>query len=233
MKIFAVLLPVLFAHCLLIGQDTPKSNYKKSQFRGVWIATVRNLDWPSEPGLSIKEMKREYIEQLELLSSIGMNAVVVQVRPSGDALFLSEYEPWSEFLTGLQGKAPGRSFDPLKFMVQEAHKRCIEFHAWFNPYRGIRNYKEASISPDHIYYQHPEWFVEYGAHLYFDPGMVPARKFVEKVIADVVSRYDIDAVHFDDYYYPYRIEGKVFPDSVSFELYHGAFSEDQRDDWRR
>jgi len=207
--------------------------HHKTQFRGVWIATVRNLDWPSEPGLSVRRMKKEFVKQLDMLRELGMNAVIVQIRPVGDALYPSRLEPWSEFLTGVQGKAPPGSFDPLTFMIEETHKRCMEFHAWFNPYRGIRNMKSAVISKDHVYYQHPEWFVQYGDHVYFDPGMTPARIFVENVIADVVTRYDIDAVHFDDYYYPYRIEGQEFPDSMSFSLYGNDFPTDKKEDWRR
>lgn len=211
----------------------PAPIHHKTQFRGVWIATVRNLDWPSEPGLSVRKMKKEFTTQLDLLRDLGMNAVIVQIRPSGDALYPSPYEPWSEFLTGVQGKRPGSSFDPLAFMIRETHRRCMEFHAWFNPYRGVRNFASAKLASEHVYHQHPEWFVQYGDHLYFDPGVVAARKFVEKVIADVVRRYDIDAVHFDDYYYPYRIEGQEFPDSLSFARYGGAFPPERKDDWRR
>jgi uncharacterized lipoprotein YddW (UPF0748 family) len=162
-----------------------------------------------------------------------MNAVIVQVRPSGDAMYASDMEPWSEFLSGEQGRAPRRSFDPLPFMIEETHKRCMEFHAWFNPYRGVRNIATSVPSEDHVYHRHPEWFVQYGDHQYFDPGIPAVRKFVERVITDVVSRYDIDAVHFDDYYYPYRIEGEVFPDTASFARYGEKYSDDTKDDWRR
>ena len=206
---------------------------QKRQFRGVWIATVRNLDWPSKPGLNVRKMKKEYIQLLDKLKEIGMNAVVVQVRPVADAFYPSAYEPWSEFITGEQGKAPSLFFDPLEFMIEEAHVRCLEFHAWFNPYRAVRDIESFKLAPGHVYLNHPEWFVQYGRDTYFDPGMVPARKFVEKVIADVVSRYDIDAVHFDDYYYPYTLEGVEFPDSLSFSMYKGDFTGESIGDWRR
>jgi uncharacterized lipoprotein YddW (UPF0748 family) len=178
-------------------------------------------------------MKKEFIAQLDLLHELGINAVVVQVRPSADAMYESAFEPWSEFLTGTQGKAPRRNWDPLSFMIEESHERCMEFHAWFNPYRGVRFVETAVVAKEHIYFQHPDWFVQYGDHGYFDPGVPAARKFVERVIADVVTRYDIDGVHFDDYYYPYRIAGEVFPDSASFAKYGGTYPLDQKDDWRR
>jgi len=215
------------------AQNETRLIHHKRQFRGVWIATVRNLDWPSKPGLSVRRLQKQYIKQLRRLKEIGMNAVIVQIRPTADTFYPSELEPWSEFLTGVQGKAPKSSFDPLEFMIEETHKRSMEFHAWFNPYRAIRNLEEARIAPSHIYNQNPQWFVQYGKDTYFDPGIVPARKFVEKVIADVVSRYDVDAVHFDDYYYPYTLEGIEFPDSLSFSKYHGKFTEENKGDWRR
>ena len=219
-----------------IKKEASKNTYitsHKRQFRGVWIATVYNLDWPSKSGLSIRKLKKEYIKHLDNLRDLGMNAVIVQIRPSGDAFYPSELEPWSKFLTGKQGLAPASSFDPLAFIITETHNRSMEFHAWFNPYRGVRNFSEARLSPTHVFFKHPEWFVIYGKDLYFDAGMVPARKFVEKVITDVVTRYDIDAIHFDDYFYPYRIEGEEFPDTLSFTLFPRAFTPETKEDWRR
>lgn len=232
MKLKLILFLVL-CYCLdgAAQQIDPTSH--KRQFRGVWIASVHNLDWPSKPGLSVRKIKKEYIKQIEKLKELGMNAVIVQIRPTGDAFYPSTYEPWSEFLTGEQGVEPKAGFDPLEFMINETHKRAIEFHAWFNPYRAIRNNLEAKLSPKHIYNQHPDWFVSYGKDMYFDPGVEPARKFVEKVIADVVTRYDIDAVHFDDYYYPYRLEGQAFPDTLSFAMNARGFTSDSKEDWRR
>lgn len=232
-KLNLVLFVVLLSHGMADAQDSSKIKAHKRQFRGVWMATVRNLDWPSKPGLSNRRLKREYIEQIDKLKELGMNAVIVQVRPVGDAFYPSRLEPWSEFLTGKQGQAPVPFFDPLEFMIKAARERCLEFHAWFNPYRAIKHSEQASLSSQHVFYSHPEWFVRYGNDTYFDPGMEPARKFVEKVIADVVSRYDVDAVHFDDYYYPYRIEGQEFPDTLSFSIYHRGFTQDKKEDWRR
>jgi len=233
MKYKFIFLIVFLIQFTITAQDNPDVIFHKRQFRGVWIATVRNLDWPSKTGLKSRQLKKEYIKQIEKLKDLGMNAVIVQVRPIADAFYPSKYEPWSEFLTGKQGKAPTPYFDPLEFMIKETHKRAMEFHAWFNPYRAARSNMEAYISPNHVIFKHPEWFVKYGKDIYFDPGMEPARKFVEKVIIDVVTRYDIDAVHFDDYYYPYRLKGKEFPDSLSFSMYHRGFTIENKDDWRR
>ena len=134
-----------------------------------------------------------------------MNAVVVQIRPAADAFYPSQYEPWSEWLTGTQGKPPAPYYDPLEFMITETHKRGMEFHAWMNPYRAEFNVGKSSISPTHITKIHPEWFLLYGGKKYFDPGNKEVQQFVNNVVKDVVSRYNIDAVHFDDYFYPYRI----------------------------
>jgi uncharacterized lipoprotein YddW (UPF0748 family) len=233
MKYWLFIILILGQLKISTAQVSEAGIHHKRQFRGVWIASVRNLDWPSKPGLSVRRVKKEYIEQLDKLKDIGMNAVIVQIRPTADTFYPSNYEPWSEFLTGEQGLPPKRSFDPLAFMIDETHKRSMEFHAWFNPYRAVRNNLEAKLAPDHVYYKHPDWFVEYGKDVYFDPGMLPAREFVEKVIADVVSSYDIDAVHFDDYYYPYRLAGIEFPDTASFSLFPRDFNEASKDDWRR
>ena len=227
-----ILLIILIGQIRVSGQNTNFTHYK-TQFRGVWVASVRNLDWPSKPGLNNRQIKKEYLKQLDQLKDLGMNAVIVQIRPTGDAFYPSELAPWSEFLTGTQGVPPSPSFDPLEFMIKETHKRSMEFHAWFNPYRAIRNNSEARLSPKHVFFQHPDWFVVYGNDAYFDPGIVPARKYIEKVIAEVVSRYDIDAVHFDDYYYPYRLKGLEFPDSLSFSKYGKAYRLENKGDWRR
>lgn len=217
---------------ILFGLTLSAQEVKKRQFRAAWMATVRNLDWPSKPGIANWRMKRQYRKQLDQLKDLNMNAVIVQIRPTADAFYPSDYEPWSEYLTGEQGKAPPWSFDPLEFMIEEAHNRAMEFHAWFNPYRAGGK-EDMEFSPDHVIHEHPEWFVRYGKDTYFDPGMVPARKFVEVVIADVVDRYDIDAVHFDDHYYPYTLSGIDFPDSLSFKKYGQSFSPENKDEWRR
>lgn len=203
---------------------------KKYEFRAAWIATVDNIDWPSRKTLSVDSQKKEFINLLEMHRRNGMNAVIVQVRPATDAFYPSPYEPWSEWLTGTQGKPPSPYYDPLQFMIEETHKRGMEFHAWCNPYRAEFNIGKSSIARTHVSRLHPEWFLTYGDKRYFDPGNKEAQEFVVKVIRDIVSRYEVDAVHFDDYFYPYRIAGKEFPDGDSYAKYGNGMA---RDDWRR
>ncbi|WP_160712107.1 glycoside hydrolase family 10 protein [Chitinophaga solisilvae] len=202
----------------------------KRELRAVWVATIENIDWPSRRGLSTEQQKQEFIDLLNRHQRNGMNAVIVQIRPVTDAFYLSPYEPWSEYLTGTQGQAPNPFYDPLQFMIEETHKRCMEFHAWFNPYRAVFNLSRSSVTPDHITRLRPQWFVNYDNKKYFDPAIPEAREYVTTVIRDVVKRYDIDAVHFDDYFYPYRVPGKDFPDNNSYRLYGNGMA---RDDWRR
>lgn len=200
------------------------------EFRGVWIATVDNIDWPRRNDFDVESQKAEYIRQLELHQQNGMNAVIVQVRPAADAFYASPYEPWSQWLTGKQGKAPQPYYDPLQFMIEEAHKRGFEFHAWCNPYRANNSIAAASLAPNHISRQHPEWFLAYGGKLYFDPGNKEAQQWTINVVKDITSRYDIDALHMDDYFYPYRIPKREFPDTASYAVYGEGMS---KDDWRR
>jgi len=203
---------------------------KKYEFRAAWIATVANIDWPSNPNMSVDSQKIEYINMLDMHVRNGMNAVIVQIRPATDAFYPSPLEPWSEWLTAKQGRPPAKYYDVLKFMIDEAHKRGLEFHAWCNPYRAEFAVGKSSIAPTHITKIHPEWFLTYGTTRYFDPGNKEAQKFVVSVIRDIVRRYDVDAIHFDDYFYPYRIAGKEFPDSLSYYRYGRGLL---RDDWRR
>lgn len=159
-----------------------------------------------------------------------MNAVVVQIRPAGDALYPSQYEPWSEFLTGKQGLPPTPYYDPLEFMIAETHKRGMEFHAWINPYRAVFNLSKSSISPSHLTKIHPEWFLIYGDKKYFNPGLPEVRQHLSRVVRDMVNRYDLDAIHMDDYFYPYRISGKEFPDQKDYLKYGKGMD---KEDWRR
>jgi len=219
---------LLFLVCSL--QTSLGFGQSKHEFRAAWIATVDNIDWPSKKELSTDSQKVEYLRLLDMHQRNGLNAVIVQIRPATDAMYPSQYEPWSEWLTGKQGKPPMPYYDPLQFMIEEAHKRGLEFHAWCNPYRAEFSLHKSSIAPTHITRIHPEWFLTYGNTRYFDPGNKQAQEFVVRVIRDIVSRYDIDAIHFDDYFYPYRIAGKEFPDSNSYALYGNGLS---KDDWRR
>ncbi len=216
---------------LLIFQTTlpAQSNHPKREFRGVWIATVVNLDWPSSPLLSTDQQKQELISILDRLKEIGFNAVIFQIRSECDAMYKSNFEPWSYWLTGLQGKAPNPFYDPLKFAVEAAHKRGLEIHAWFNPYRAVRSVGSYVISSQHVSKQHPDWILQFGNLKILDPGLPMVRDYVTKVIMDVVRRYDIDGVHFDDYFYPY--EGITNEDDTTFANYSRGFT--NRGDWRR
>jgi len=202
----------------------------KPEFRGVWIATVDNIDWPSRGNYNSDSQKVEFIRLLDMHQRNGMNAMIVQIRPVTDAFYPSQYEPWSEFLTGTQGRPPMPYYDPLEFMISETHKRGMEFHAWMNPYRAVFNIGKSSIAANHITRIHPEWFLTYGDKKYFDPGNKEAQLYVTNVVKDVVSRYAVDAVHFDDYFYPYRIAGKEFPDNANYLRYGNGIN---KDDWRR
>jgi uncharacterized lipoprotein YddW (UPF0748 family) len=202
----------------------------KHEFRAVWIATVDNIDWPSRGDHNTASQKAEFIRQLDMHQRNGMNAVIVQVRPACDAFFPSSLEPWSEWLTGRQGKAPVPYYDPLQFMIEETHKRGMEFHAWCNPYRAVFRVNHSSIAANHITKLHPDWVLTYGSTRYLDPGNKNVQQFVVSVIRDMLKRYDIDAIHFDYYFYPYRIAGREFPDNASYRKYGNGMS---RDDWRR
>ncbi len=218
---------ILMIVCYCIQPVFSQTNY---EFRGVWIATVENIDWPSKKGLPVEEQKAEYIRLLQLHQRNGMNAIVMQIRPTGDAFYPSAYEPWSEYLTGKQGLPPTPYYDPLAFMIEETHKHGMEFHAWLNPYRAVFNVNKSSVSPSHISKIHPEWFLTYGDKKYFNPGLPQVRDFVGKVVTDIITRYDVDAIHMDDYFYPYRIAGKEFPDAKTYEQFGNGLS---KDDWRR
>ncbi|HLY72076.1 MAG TPA: family 10 glycosylhydrolase [Puia sp.] len=200
------------------------------EFRAVWIATVDNIDWPSKGNYGTDSQKVEFIKMLDTFKSIGINAVIAQIRPAADAFYPSQYEPWSEWLTGKQGQQPFPYFDPLQFMIDEVHKRGMEFHAWCNPYRAVFKIGRSTIAGSHITRIHPEWFLNYGDTKYFDPGNKEVQQYVTAVITDIVQRYDIDAIHFDDYFYPYRIPGREFPDEVSYKKYGNNMT---KDDWRR
>lgn len=203
----------------------------KREFRAAWIATVSNIDWPSKPGLPADQQKTEFIARLEQLKAMGCNAVIVQIRPACDAFYNSVEEPWSRYLTGTQGKPPFPYYDPLSFMIEEAHKRNMEFHAWFNPYRALAIKGKNPNPPEHVTRKHPDWLVDYGPKTYLNPGLPQVREYVTRIIMDVVKRYDIDAVHLDDYFYPYRIAGVEFGDAAAYAKYKGDF--DNKDDWRR
>jgi uncharacterized lipoprotein YddW (UPF0748 family) len=199
----------------------------RREFRAAWIATVYNLDWPSKPGLSASRQRAEMIRILDRAVELNLNAIIFQVRPQSDAIYRSRYEPWAPYLTGRMGEDPG--YDPLEFAVEAAHKRGLELHAWFNPFRGVTNYKNA-VSRDHITKREKNLTRRYGNYLWLDPGEPAVQAHVKRVVMDVVQRYDIDGVHFDDYFYPYKVAGKDFPDQSTFRRYGNGRN---RGEWRR
>ncbi len=227
MKHILLLVCFFSFHFSLSAQSHPP----KYEFRAVWLATVANIDWPSQPGLPVEEQKAEAREILDMHQQLGMNVLIFQVRPAADAFYSSELEPWSRYLTGVQGKAPEPFYDPLKFWIEECHKRGMELHAWMNPFRVALNSGDL-LSADHVVFRHPEWVIKYGNSLYFDPGLPGARSFLVKVVRDVVSEYDVDGIHFDDYFYPYPI-GEEFPDTASFSFYNRGFFPEHKAAWRR
>ncbi len=219
-------------YCLLFFffcQLSTINSQPKYEFRAVWIATVNNIDWPDSKNLSSEDQKAEFINILTQERKMGMNAVIVQIRPSADAFYMSKYEPWSEYLSGKQGVPPAPYYDPLQFMIEETHKRGMEFHAWINPYRAMLN-PASSIASNHITRQHPEWFVKYGDKKYFNPGIPAVMQYLTNIVIDIITRYDVDGIHMDDYFYPYRIAGKEFPDYQAYIQYGKGLS---RDAWRR
>ncbi|MFI6684490.1 glycoside hydrolase family 10 protein [Streptomyces sp. NPDC050485] len=199
------------------------------EFRGVWLATAANRDWPTRPGLGAAAQRAELLAHLDKAVERRLTAVVLQVRPTADAFWPSRYEPWSECLTGVQGEDPG--WDPLGTAVAEAHRRGLELHAWFNPYRVAHHTDPARLAPTHPARVHPDWVVPYGGKLYYNPGLPEVRRFVQDAMLDAVRRYDIDGVHWDDYFYPYPVADQSFDDDEAYERYGSAFPD--RDAWRR
>lgn len=253
--------PLLLAASLLLAfgpanwgaaeTDKPVPPAVAREFRGAWVATVANIDWPTKPGLSVPEMKAELAILLDTATRLKLNAIVLQVRPACDAMYASELEPWSEFLTGKQGQAPPDGFDPLEWACEQAHARGLELHAWFNPYRAVHPSAKGPMDNSHIAVRRPELAPKYGKQRWLDPGAKEAAEHSQDVVLDVVRRYDVDAVHFDDYFYPYPVSDALgetavgeeakkvevpFPDDASWQVYCDATPEADRlsrNDWRR
>src|SRR6476620_543831 len=215
--------------CLVIALT--RASAAQSEFRGAWVATVYNLDWPSKPGLPAETQKAQLRALLDRAAELKLNAILLQVRPASDALYASTKEPWSEVLSGKAGISPG--YDPLEFAVTEAHARGLELHAWVNPFRAAIS-ASAKLPANHISTEHPEWVRRFGKQLWIDPGEPAARDYVVSVITDIVRRYAVDGVHLDDYFYPYPLKSgqATFPDDSSWNRY-GRKSGMSRADWRR
>lgn len=200
-----------------------------SEMRGVWIATVANRDWPSKAGLTASQQRAELLTHLDTAVRNRLNTVFFQVRPTADALWPSPYEPWSQYLTGTQGKDPG--WDPLGTAVEEAHARGLRLHAWFNPYRVATHADPTRLAASHPARENPDWVVTYGGKLFYDPGLPEVRAFVEDAMLDAVAKYPVDGVHFDDYFYPYPVAGQSFDDDAAYDEHGGGFPD--RAAWRR
>jgi uncharacterized lipoprotein YddW (UPF0748 family) len=215
------------------------------EFRGAWVATVANIDWPSKPGLTSEEQQAEMLRLLDRAREIGLNAIVLQVRPATDAIYPSRLEPWSEYLTGAQGEAPQPMYDPLARWLREAHRRGLELHAWFNPYRAWHPSAKSAPAASHLSQRQPQLVRRYGNLQWLDPGEPAAAEHTLAVVADVLRRYAVDGVHIDDYFYPYPIPqpalppattsagDQPFPDDAPYQRYRDAGGTLERDDWRR
>jgi uncharacterized lipoprotein YddW (UPF0748 family) len=221
---------MLLPFAALLAADPPLPPLPR-EFRAAWVATVDNIDWPDHRGESTAREARELTAIMDRAKTLHLNAIILQIRPSADALYPSRLEPWSEYLTGAQGKAPVPPWDPLAIAIREAHERGIQLHAWFNPFRAESPAQKGPNDPTHISQTHPEVVKSYDHQLWMDPGEELVRHRSLDVILDVVRRYDIDGVHIDDYFYPYKDAAKSdFPDDASWGRYHGSLS---RADWRR
>jgi uncharacterized lipoprotein YddW (UPF0748 family) len=220
--------PGILFFLTIIACSTPPTHLKR-EFRGVWIATVNNIDFPSQKGLSSDRLKAELIYTLDYLQKNNINAVVFQVRGACDAMYKSDLEPWSVALTGKQGKAPEDNFDPLAFLVKECHQRNMELHAWINPFRAVVNLDKDSLASNHLYYQHPEWMLAIKNRIFLNPGIPAVRNHISAVIQDLINRYDIDAIHFDDYFYP---AGNEYDDEETYKKYNPQKIAKKKD-WRR
>ncbi len=235
--LFLILLPLLFAGCKFaerIFKAPHKPPPPKEEFRGAWMATVVNLDWPASNRQSVEEQKRDLTALLDSLDAIGINAVLFQARTAADALYASVYDPWSYWLTGEQGRAPDPFFDPLRFVTREAHKRGMELHAWLNPFRVQTGEGRYDLSGFHIMRREPDWILEIengpeASYTMLDPGLPEVRDYVTNVVLDIVRRYEVDGIHFDDYFYPYV--PVTHHDSLTWKKYRNDFFD--REDWRR
>ncbi len=201
------------------------------EFRGVWIATIGNIDWPTSSTDAFSKQKEDFIKLLDHYQKLNFNVVIVQVRTSGDAFYPSQFAPWSRYLTGKEGKKPQTDEDPLTWMISETHKYGMEFHAWFNPYRATVDLDLKKISAGHDYHKHPDWMIKYSTKYYYNPALPEVQKHLTEVIREVVENYDIDAIHFDDYFYPYVVDKVKFEDGVAFKKYGKPGQ--KLEDWRR
>lgn len=229
MNMLKIIISVLFV-MLFSANALAQAKNSKREFRGAWVATVANIDWPTSKSSSSEKLIAELKEMFDKLKDAGINAILFQIRTECDALYSSSFEPWSYWLTGKQGKVPEPFFDPLQTAIEEAHNRGMELHAWLNPYRAVKTVGEYEVSDFHVSKVHPEWILSFDNYKMLDPGIPEVKEFIISIIEDVITHYDVDGIHFDDYFYPYspKVSNE---DSVSFSRYGSNFS--NVDDWRR
>lgn len=228
LSLFLIFLCCFFAAAPSMADSKNPANHP---FRAAWVTTVANTDWPSSPYLNAQQQQEEFIELLDGLQALGFNAVIVQVHPLADAFWPSKTEPWSFYLTGQQGKDPG--YNPLAFMIEQTHKRNMEFHAWFNPYR-VQHLNKIPLAANHPANLHPKWLIQYDQRIYYNPALPQVRQHIVDVVREVVQNYDVDAIHFDDYFYPYPAKKYFirlpFPDRKDYKRFGQGLS---KADWRR
>ncbi|MEN0047113.1 MAG: family 10 glycosylhydrolase [Bacteroidota bacterium] len=219
---------ILILPQLLLAQN---QSVPKREMRGVWIATVNNIDYPKRPTANGVAQKEQWNKMVQRLKKMGINTLFVQVRPAGDAFYESDLAPWSRFLTGKQGTPPVPYYDPMEYMIDVAHRNGMEFHAWLNPYRATFGLDTLALARNHVFNTHRDWLVQYGNKMYLNPGMPEVRRHIVQVVKEITEKYNIDGIHVDDYFYPYKIKGVEFPDSAQYAQYgepHGSLG-----DWRR
>ena len=216
---------ILILFVILLGSFNVKGQTPKREFRGAWLNTVYQTQYKRN---TTAQNQAYLVRQLDSLKTMGINAVFFQVRAQADAFYDSKYEPWSRYLTD-GGKAPAPYWDPLSFMIEEAHRRGMELHAWLNPYRITTSAKQ-KVPAGHVALRHPERIIRYDGKLYFDPGIPENREYIGKIVDDILARYDVDGIHFDDYFYPYPVRGKVIADDKTYRKYGGKM---KLADWRR
>ncbi|MBL7815902.1 MAG: family 10 glycosylhydrolase [Saprospiraceae bacterium] len=219
--------------CFLLFFTSIHAQYApKREMRGVWIATVLNIDFPSVTTTNSFVLKEDWIRLIDKHKALGINALYVQIRPMADALYKSDLVPWSRFLTGQAGVGPDNGFDLLSFMIQTAHERGMEFHAWLNPYRASMDNPSVATFPDnHILRAHPDWCLFYNKRYIMNPGLPQVRNHIMDVVSEIIRKYDVDAIHFDDYFYPYKNGNEQLNDYATYEMYRGPFT--NIEDWRR
>ncbi|GIO31923.1 MULTISPECIES: family 10 glycosylhydrolase [Paenibacillus] len=211
---------------------TNPAAHPKRELRGAWISTVENIDWPTKNVFDPAQQRKDFVKLLDELKNTGINAVFVQVRPTSDSFFPSDYFPWSHWLTGEQGKAPSDGYDPLKFMIEEAHKRNLEFHAWINPYRISMHDNPDLLAANHPARVHPDWVVKNGGKMYFNPAIPEAQQYIINGVKEIVQKYDVDGIHMDDYFYPYP-GSEPFDDAKQYNDYKAGGGTKSLGDWRR